>query len=140
MSLSVTAYCLLPTAYCLLPTAYCLLHTAYCHLLRRAFANQGTSDYHTLYLIRTFVNLSDLRVTHEFFDGVVAAEPITTEQLHRIRGNSHRSVGGKNFGHRRDLRKVLYAGVDRACRGVNQMASRFNLGRHISQHKLNALK
>ena len=104
------------------------------------FLDQVHRDHLALDLVGALVDLGDLRVAHHLLDRVLLHVAVAAEDLHRVRGDAHRRVGGEHLGHGGDLRHVLLAAVDGAGGRVRQRPGGLDLGGHVGQHELQALE
>src|SRR6266516_2023791 len=108
-------------------------------LLFAHISQQSPRNHHPLNLVRSLEDLSYLHVAHIAFNRVVTYIACTTQDLHGISCHLHCHIGSETLGHRSIHAGVLPLVQLISC-FINQETRRFNLHRHISQHKLDALK
>src|SRR5690554_5640722 len=70
------------------------------------FFHQLQGDDVPLDLVGSFIDLSNLGITHHLLHRVLFHITVTAEYLYSISGDAHRYVRSKNFGHRRFLGKT----------------------------------
>src|SRR5215510_8247404 len=79
-----------------------------CRAISALLATQQVArDDHSLDLRGTFIDLQQLRVAHQFLDGVFLRVPVPAENLNRIGRTPHCSIGPECLGvARRDRRQI----------------------------------
>src|SRR5205085_2862790 len=92
-------------------------------------------------LIRTLVDLRDLRVTHHPLDRVLLDVAVTAQDLHGISRDLHRNVAAVELRHRRDLRQLGAVGalVDQLPALVEKSARSLALRLHVGEHRCDQL-
>src|SRR4051794_34982677 len=88
----------------------------------------------TVDLVRTLVDLRSLGVTHVALDRELTRVAIAAEELHGVRGDTHRRVRGGPLGQRRSLGDAL-ATVLGLCRGARERSGRGHLLGHLGEHE-----
>src|SRR5206468_3682944 len=87
-------------------------------------------DHEPLDLLRSLVDLGDLRVAHEALGRVLLDVAVATEDLHGVGRHRHRDVAALQLRHRRRLRElgVVDAVVHHLPESVQKTARRLALG------------
>src|SRR3989449_10735019 len=91
-------------------------------------------------LVGAFVDLRDLRVTHEALDGILARVAVAAEDLHGVGGDLHRRVAREALRHRRLHRGRGGAAVDERGRVMDHESRRVDGYRHVREHELDPLE
>src|SRR5439155_3668479 len=81
---------------------------------------QGPGDDEPLDLLRSFVELRDLRVAHHPLDGELVDVAVPTEHLNRVGRDAHRRVPGDEFTQGRPAARVAGTGLDLRARLVQE--------------------
>src|SRR6266851_6547151 len=101
----------------------------------KAAANQLAMD-----LVGAFPDLGDLGVAQQPLDPVILDVAIAAMELHRLGGDAHREIGGAHFQHRGFDGDVGGAAVDEAGDMPEPRLAHRQIGRHVRQQELDALK
>src|SRR6476619_975508 len=120
-----------------------------CSLARQSSANAGkeerarlaqhlAGDHESLDLLRSLVDLRDLRVAHEALDRVLLDVAVAAEDLHRVDRHRHGDVPALELRHRRGLRELRVVGavVDHAPEAVEEAARGLALRLHVRELRL----
>src|SRR5262249_5696093 len=95
-------------------------------------------DHETLDLRGALVDLEQLGVAHQLLDRVLLDVAVAAEDLHRVRGDLHRGVGGEALRVRRLQRRPL-ALVEQPRRLPDEQPRRLDLGGHVGDEEVDAL-
>src|ERR1044072_6794166 len=107
------------------------------HAARRLPHRAGDDD--PLDLVRTLVDLRDLRVANHPLGGVLVAVAVAAEDLDRLERDEHRVVGGEQLGHRRVLREIGLVALGLRAGLVQQLARGGRARLHVGELELDAL-
>ena len=91
-------------------------------------------------LIGAFPNLRDLRVTHQPLGTKILDVAVAAVQLQRVGGNAHRHIRSAHFEHRRFHAKIRRTAIDHPRHMPKPGFALREIGCHIGEHELDALK